>query len=115
MNYLLNVSNHNLTKEQIEELNKRGYQVIEMQEKDKLAWGQLNPSNYKEIADRILKNYGVEAYHVAGFAPAVAYFVSKADFCFYAYSERKSIEKEVNGVITKTSIFEHKGFFMYEK
>lgn len=115
MKNLLNLSNHNLTEFQLKELEEKGFSVLELDTNDKKIWGQLNPTNYKETCDRILKKYKVEAYHIAGFAPAVVYIVNKASLCFYAYSERKSIEKEINGIITKTSVFEHKGFFMYEK
>lgn len=115
MKKILNVSNHILTDFQKEELKSLGFEVVELEVEDKKSWGQLNPWNYKNVCSEILEKYQVEAYHLAGFPPAVNYFCLRTKKeCFYAYSERKAIEKkDETGKMVKTSIFEHKGFFKY--
>lgn len=115
MKKILNLSNHNLSDLQKEELKSLGFEVVELQEEDKKMWSQLTPFNYKAICDDILTKYEVKGYHVAGFPPAVNYFCSRTDkTCYYAYSERKTIEtKDETGKMVKTSIFDHKGFFEY--
>lgn len=117
---ILNLSNHRLTEAQEKELKEvlEFEEIVELDEEDKKAWGQLNPGNYKKIVKEIMDKYDVVAYHVAGFAPAVVDVVKIAEDimrpCYYAYSERKTIEKEnKDGTVTKTAIFEHKGFYLY--
>lgn len=111
---ILNLSNHKLTEEQINELQtKWKFKVVELDEKDH----EISPNNDSLETIRIMDKYEVDAYHVAGFAPAVVcavnYAKEKGKRSFYAYSERKSVEKQENGRIVKTSIFEHKGFYLY--
>lgn len=117
---ILNLSNHNLTDLQIKELKEKleFTEIVELDVEDKKIWGQLNPGNYHEETTRIMDKYDVVAYHVAGFAPAVVYAVEIAENnmkpCYYAYSERKVIEKEnEDGTVVKTAVFEHKGFYLY--
>lgn len=113
---LLNLSNHALTIEQINELDQQGYnEVVELDQKDKKAWGQLTPNNYKEICDNIMSKYKADAIHLAGFPPATVYVATIASVpCLYAYSERNCIETPLaDGSIDKRYIFKHQGFFNY--
>lgn len=115
MKKLLNLSNHNLTPQQTEELSTLGYQAIELNTTDKQAWGQLNPQDYKQICNKILGSYAADAYHLAGFPAAVVY-VTKATTkpCYYAYSVRQSIETvQEDGTVVKKNIFKHQGFYLY--
>lgn len=114
---ILNLSNHQLTKEQIDELTDQGFTIVELDEKSKKLWGQLNPENYKDVVDDIFERYSCECYHIAGFAPAIVYVCriinSSNRKAVYAYSERKTVEKQEDGKVVKTSILEHKGFYLY--
>lgn len=122
MKKILNLSNHVLTQEQIDELTAMEYEVVELTAEDKTLWGQLNPSNYKEFVYRVMEaektRYAVDAYHIAGFPPAVVNAVCLActlDMpAFYAYSERVSVEEHMSdGSVVKRNVFKHLGFFNY--
>lgn len=115
MKKILNLSNHNLSDLQREELKTLGFKVVELETEDKKLWGQLTPWNYRNICNDILEKYDVDSYHLAGFPPAVNYFCLRTKKeCYYAYSERKTVErKDETGKVIKTAIFEHKGFFKY--
>lgn len=122
MKKILNMSNHTLTGEQIAELSSMGYEVVELTAEDKALWGQMNPSNYKEFIYRVMEDsdtrYNVDAYHVAGFPPAVVNAVCLACTldkpAFYAYSERVSEEvHQPDGTVKKVNVFKHLGFFEY--
>ena len=60
----------------------------------------------------------VDATHVAGFAPAVNYFVNKVSIVFdnyYAYSARDVVEvTKEDGSVVKEAKFRHKGFYKYD-
>ena len=116
MKKILNLSNHKLTEQQINELKEMGYEVVELDIIDKKFWGQLTPWDYKPTCNDILKRYNVDSYHLAGFPPAVTYIALKTEKpCYYAYSQRKVEEKkDETGKIIKVAIFEHKGFFLYD-
>jgi hypothetical protein len=122
MKKILNMSNHILTGEQIAELSSMGYEVVELTAEDKALWGQMNPSNYKEFIYRVMEDsdtrYDVDAYHIAGFPPAVVNAVCLACTldkpAFYAYSERVSEEiHQPDGTVKKVNVFKHLGFFNY--
>ena len=123
MKKILNLSNHRLTEEQLKELSDKKYEIVELTDEEKKQWGQLTPKNYKEICDTILHKYWnkVDSFHLAGFPPAVTYFYCLTliqdryitKYCYYAYSTRETIEKEINGEIVKTSVFRHQGFYEY--
>lgn len=115
MKNLLNLSNHNLTPQQTEELSTLGYQVIELNATDKQAWGQLNPQDYKAVCDEILDKYQADAYHLAGFPAAVVYVTRTTNKpCYYAYSTRQSVEAvQEDGTVVKKNIFKHQGFYLY--
>lgn len=114
---ILNLSNHTLTEQQMIELQEKGYEVIELDQEDKTAWGQLTPFNYKEITDRIFSKYDVDCFHTAGFPAGVNYAVDKArklnKISLYSYSVRNCSEKKQGGVVLKNYIFKHEGFFEY--
>ena len=120
MKKFLNISNHVLTKEQIdglEDLILDKPEVIELPADLKAKWGQLNPDNYHEVCHEIYlfaKENGIRHCHLAGFMPAVV-CMSKAYplFLYYSFSERVSEEKEVDGKIVKTSVFKHKSWHQY--
>ena len=115
MKKILNLSNHNLNTKQIEELNSKGLEIVELDELDKRLWSQLTPGNYKLITDSILVKYRVDFYHLAGFPAAVVYVCNQKDGkCYYAFSERCSIEEtQPDGSVVKKNIFKHKGFYLY--
>lgn len=111
---LLNLSNHKLTETQLKEISEMRCEVVELDQEDKQKWGQLTPDNYRKICDEILIKYNVEAYHLAGFPAAVVYVSNIMENCFYAYSERNSIEvQNPDGTVEKKVVFEHKGFYRY--
>ena len=119
MKNLLNCSNHVLGLNQLQELQNKGYDVIELSEELKKAWGQLTPSNYVQVCNDIIEymeENNCTGIHLAGFPPAVTLLcidLNANTEVLYAYSERKTVEVEVEGQIVKKSIFEHKGFFKY--
>ena len=119
MKKLLNISNHVMGLEQLKELQERGYDLVELPEDLKKAWGQLEPSNYPIICNQIVdwaENNQIDAFHLAGFAPAVNLICldMKPEFpIYYAYSKRDSVEVEIEGQIVKKAIFKHIGFFRY--
>lgn len=115
---ILNLSNHVLTEEQIAELKEKGLEIVELNPNDKKIWGQLNPENFLDVTDNILEKHNdCEVFHLAGFPAAVTYAVQKLKQqnkkAVYSYSERNTVEKNINGEIVKTAIFKHKGFFEY--
>lgn len=115
MKKILNVSNHKLTDDQINELSEKDIEVVELDELDKRLWSQLTPNNYRLIADSILNKYAVDLYHLAGFPAAVVYVCNqKQNKCYYAFSERCSIEElQADGSVVKKNVFKHKGFYLY--
>lgn len=120
MKKILNVSNHTLGLDQLQELAMLGYQVVELPEDLKKEWTQLSPDTYHEVCNRIKKymvDNHVDATHVAGFPAAVNYFVKNSIVFdnYYAYSERVSIEEpQPDGSVIKKNVFKHKGFYKYD-
>lgn len=115
---ILNLSNHTLTEQQMIELQEKGYEVVELDQEDKVAWGQLTPFTYREITDRIFSKYDVNAFHIAGFPAGVNYAVDLAKKLnkqsFYSFSVRNCVEKkQADGTVLKNYIFKHEGFFEY--
>lgn len=122
MKKILNLSNHVLTQEQIAELNGYGYEIVELSAEDKQRWANLNPDNYEDVVYRVMEDsdtrYDVDAYHIAGFPPAVVNAVCLACTlnmpALYAYSERVSEEvHQPDGTVKKVNVFKHLGFFNY--
>ena len=115
MKKILNLSNHNLNTKQIEELNSKCLEIVELDELDKRLWSQLTPGNYKLITDSILVKYRVDFYHLAGFPAAVVYVCNQMENkCYYAFSERSSVEEtQPDGSVIKKNVFKHKGFYLY--
>lgn len=119
MKRMLNISNHVMGLEQLGEIQSRGYDLVELPENLKTAWGQLEPSNYPIVCNEIIEwaeNNQIDSFHLAGFAPAVNLIcmdMSPEFPIYYAYSKRDSVEIEVNGQVVKKAIFKHVGFFRY--
>ena len=119
MKKILNLTNHNLTNDQITELqNVWGVtEFIELESDLKALWGQLTPYNYQEVCDviiELIREQQIDFVHLAGFFPAVTYVNSRVLNCIYAYSVRESVDKVLeDGIIVKNSVFKHKGFFKY--
>ena len=120
MKKLLNVSNHVLGLNQLEESKEKGFVVVELPEELKKAWSQLKPDNYPQVCNDIIQyaeDNQCEAMHLAGFPAAVTLICVDChpDYpLFYAYSERESIEvSKEDGSVEKKNIFKHKGFFEY--
>lgn len=116
----INISNHNLTQVQIEDLNgifNTKVEIVELPEILKEKWSKLTPFNYDNVCKEIIKfmsDNNITHGHLAGFAPAIVYLSEYSSYMFYyAYSEKISQEKEINGEVFKTSIFKHKGFYLY--
>nr|DAT37257.1 MAG TPA: hypothetical protein [Caudoviricetes sp.] len=119
MKNLLNVSNHVMGLNQIKELEEKGYVLVELSSELKSKWGQLTPDNYVQVCNDVIQfaeENNCSALHLAGFPAAVNLICLDLNDdipVFYAYSERKTVEVEVEGQVVKKSIFEHKGFFPY--
>lgn len=120
MRKMLNVSNHNMGVNQLDEIHNLGYDLIELPDDLKAAWGQMKPDNYARVCNDILnwaQDNRIEAIHLAGFAPAVVLICMDIDRIplYYAYSERVSIDiPQPDGSIKKDSKFKHLGFFKYK-
>ena len=120
MRKLLNVSNHVMGLEQIAELQEKGYVIVELPDDLKARWAQMNPDSYARTCNDVVEYAelnGIEAMHLAGFAPAVVLICMDIDRIplYYAYSERVSIEETLaDGSVAKKNIFKHKGFFRYK-
>jgi len=122
MKNLLNVSNHNLGLNQLQELQEKGFDVIELSDELKKAWGQLTPENYMTICSNVVdyaEENNCKALHVAGFAPAVVALCAdiKPEYpVFYAYSCRVAVEiVQDDGSVLKDSKFTHQGFYEYPR
>ena len=120
MKKLLNVSNHVLGLNQLQELQDKGFDVVELPDNLKAVWGQLTPDNYLSVCNDVVafaEENGIEAFHVAGFPAAVTALcidIYPTTPIFYAYSERMSIEEpQPDGSVVKKNVFKHKGFYPY--
>lgn len=120
MKKLLNVSNHVLGLNQLQELQDKGFDVVELPDNLKSIWGQLTPDNYLSTCNDIVtfaEENGIEGFHIAGFPAAVTALcidIYPTTPIFYAYSERVSIEEpQPDGSVIKKNIFKHKGFYPY--
>ena len=119
MKKMLNCSNHVLGLNQLKELEEKGYIVVELSDELKSKWGQLNPENYMSVCNDIvsfMEENGCTGIHLAGFPAAVTLLCIdlNADVeVVYAYSERNTVEVEIDNQVVKKSIFTHKGFYPY--
>ena len=119
----LNISNHNLSEEQVAELKSYGVQeIIELPNCFKTDWAQLNPANYKQICEELkifMRENDIWDAHLAGFPAAVNYLCLKplrGQSFYFAFSERQSKEEVLpDGSVKKTNLFVHRGFFPYEQ
>lgn len=120
----LNVSNHALTADQINEVMNLGMEVMELPENVKLAWANIDPHTIDEVVKKLIigtidveeKNaIKISSALVAGHPGAVHQVVSAYEALgiipVYAHTERESIEKEIDGKVIKSSIFKHRGFY----
>ena len=117
---VLNISNHELTKVQVEDLAKKNMEVMELPDDMKKSWGALTPDNYQKVCDEIrdyMISNNVTVAHLTGFIPAVSYLTSKNNLSLsfiYSYSQRESKEtKDKDGKVIKTSVFKHRGWYKY--
>lgn len=119
-----NVSNHSLTKDQMSEIETKGFSVMELEENLKKAWGSMNPSNWRETCDQVIRvvltyddlDTSIETALVAGYTPAVVYLTNELNKYgttpLYAHTDRVSVEKiNEDGTVTKTNVFKHGGFY----
>ena len=120
MKRMLNVSNHVLGLNQLQELETMGYVVVELSDELKKQWAQLTPDNYLKVCNDVVafaEENNVEAFHLAGFPAAVTALcidIYPTTPIFYAYSERVSVEEaQPDGSVIKKNIFKHKGFYPY--
>lgn len=115
-----NISNHQLTKEQIDDL-KNMFQddvtIMELPEEIKKEWSNLTPDTYICTVHKIINwiyEYQIRYARIAGFVPAVLTLNDVRGLkTFYSFFERVSEEKEVNGEVIKVSKFQHKGWYRY--
>ena len=105
---------------QLDDIHNLGYDLVELPEDLKKAWGQLEPTNYPMVCNEIMdwaQENEISAFHLAGFAPAVTLICMdvKSDFpVYYAYTARVSVDiPQPDGSIKKESKFTHGGFFRY--
>lgn len=66
MKKLLNVSNHVLGLNQLQELQDKGFDVVELPDNLKSIWGQLTPDNYLSTCNDIVtfaEENGIEGFH----------------------------------------------------
>lgn len=134
----INLSNHNLTKEQDLEVLSVGATQVEVPEEIKKEWGSITPMRIGAIVDKFMKfyhnvrkdmsedgtGYKYIIVHIAGQSGAV-YSILNALALYgltdevkvypvYSFTERESVEEvQVDGSVIKKSVFKHKGFFMY--
>lgn len=134
----INLSNHQLAKEQELEVLSVGATQVEVPEEIKKEWGAITPMSIGSVVDKFMKFYlntisKMEAdktghkhvvVHVAGQSGAVfsilnaMYHYGIEDdiklYAVYSFTERESVEEvQVDGSVIKKSVFKHKGFFMY--
>ena len=117
----LNVTNHKLTAEQLDDL--KGIEVVELPEELKACWGNLTPFNYKSLVKElelyINKEFNAsDMIMIAGFMPAVVELVrvlkDREYNVVYSYTKRIVEEKYTDvDTVTKTSVFKHQGFYQY--
>ena len=120
----LNISNHSLTKDQMSEIQAKGFSVMELEEDLKKAWGSMNPSNWRKTCDEVIRvvltyddlETPIETALVAGYTPAVVYLTNELNKYgttpLYAHTDRVSVERtNEDGTVTKTNIFKHTGFY----
>ena len=120
MKKMLNISNHVMGVNQLDDIHNLGYDLVELPENLKKAWGQLEPSNYPQICNSIMdwaQDNQIDSFHLAGFAPAVTLICMDVnpDFpVYYAYTARVSVDiPQPDGSVKKESKFTHGGFFRY--
>ena len=116
-----NVSNHTLTKDQLEEIQAKGFSVMELEENLKRAWGSMNPSNWRETCNEVINvvidmDITIETALIAGYTPAVVYLTNELNRYgttpLYAHTDRVSVEKpNEDGTVVKTNVFKHTGFY----
>nr|DAK99233.1 MAG TPA: hypothetical protein [Caudoviricetes sp.] len=120
MKRMLNVSNHVMGVNQLEEIHNLGYDLVELPDNLKSVWGQLTPDNYLSTCNDIVawaEENNIEAFHLAGFPAAVTALcidLQPTVPVYYAYSERVSVEEaQPDGSVVKKNVFKHKGFYQY--
>lgn len=117
---MLNVSNHTMGLEQLEEIHAKGYDLVELPDDLKARWAQMDPETYGRVCNDVVEwaeENGINAMHLAGFPAAVVLMCADIDRIplYYAYSERVSIENaKEDGSVEKRNIFKHKGFYRYK-
>lgn len=125
MEKFLNISNHQLTDDQLKDIVDNGWELVELPDHLKAKWGSLNPFNYEDVCDEIdnfmiINRIGKAL--LAGYQPAVTFMVLKNSNrddlvkydLYYAHSERESVEEaQPDGSVIKRVVFRHKGFFTY--
>ena len=119
MSKFLNVTNHQLTAAQLQDIINNGFEVVELPPELKTQWGQLNVDNWRDAVEAVwsfICKEEVEAAMIAGYAPAVFNLVNQSDRAgveaLYADTARESIETTLeDGSVRKTAVFKHKGFY----
>ena len=82
MSKFLNVTNHQLTAVQLQDIINNGFEVVELPPELKTQWGQLNVDNWRDAVEAVwsfICKEEVEAAMIAGYAPAVFNLVNQCD------------------------------------
>jgi len=112
---ILVILNHKVLPKQKEELEELGYDTIVYRQHPKID-PTLNQSEVQELFNAIAVQYEpIDALWVQGdfrfFTAAIRYAMRLIIPLFIATTERKSVEQTLpNGLIQKTSVFEHVRF-----
>lgn len=121
MKKILNISNHNLTGEQLKECEERHWEVVELPEDLKKRWSQCNPGNYEQLCfdiEEYMRGNNIHLAHLAGYPAAVVFMCKYEGFSnivfYYAQSIRTSVEiPQPDGTVLKQNVFKHEGFYPY--
>ena len=122
MSKFLNVSNHVLTQDQLDDLDRMGFEeVLELPEDLKSRWGNCDPETYQDVCDDIVKymdDNNIPSAHLAGYPAAVAYmcmtYISMDNMFYFSHTKRVSEEvRNPDGSVTKRNVFKHEGWHQF--
>lgn len=118
-----NISNHELTEDQIKEVEDNQLDIVELPADLKRKWGTMNPQNMLDTVNEVIAwiktnhSEDMEAALVAGYLPAVTLIVDRlygmAVTPVFSHTDRQSVEEYVDGKVIKKSVFKHEGFYAF--
>lgn len=121
MKKLVNLTQHSFSKEQVEECQSKGFNVVDTTDKVKGLLTFTTRPTVAEMWDRAgdLAIYAIERQATAVMCGGAPYFMPVLEQVFdgtgirvvYSFSERVSVETtQPDGSVVKTSVFKHVGF-----